>query len=513
MLPAMIPHLLARLGLPLLRLGDRRPATPAAQAAAQERIRRRLMRTLAPLPVGRARGLDSLDPDDLAAFRARVPVSGYADYEALIAQVAAGGRSVMFPGRTLALAQTSGTTRADSAGERYIPQSRALLAHHRRGGAAAFTRLLEKSGGGVLGGRLVMMGGSTDLAPNAHGVPAGDLSGIVVEQIPSFLRGLYEPGPEIARERDWPAKMERMVARLKQADVRLVSGIGSWMLVLFDRVCAATGHARIADAWPGLRACIHGGHAVAGVLPQFRRHLHPDTWLMEVYPASEAFIAVGSRPWRLDEGDAPPLAVLADHGVVVEFLPDDDPDPAKAVGPDGLEAGRTYRVLLTTPGGLVRYQPGDLARGEGPGLIRVAGRTATRISVFGEHVEGLALTQALAAACAATGAAVDHWHVAPLLPAGGDPRGGHEWWLEFRTPPADRDGFAAVIDRHLCEASGDYAAHRAVQLHPPRLHPVPPGTFERWLAAKGKLGGQHKVPVAWNDRTIADALARAAGPA
>lgn len=504
----MLAPLLARLGAPLLARWDRPLAPPAAIAAAQARIRRRLLRRLAPLPVGRARGLDRLRPDDAAAWRAVAPTC-YGDYEAFIARVARGEADVLFPGRPLALAQTSGTTRPAAAGERYIPQDRALLAHHRRGGSAALARLLGAAGGGLLGGRLVMMGGSTDLAPNPHGIPVGDLSGIVVEGIPGFLRGLYEPGREIARERDWERKLARMVARLRGADVRLVSGIGAWMLVLFDRLCAATGAARAADAWPGLAACIHGGHPVDGVLPQLRHHLRDDTWMLEVYPASEAFVAVGVRPWRLAEGAAPPLAALWDHGVLLEFLPEDDPDPAHAVGPEGLAAGRLYRLLLTTPGGLVRYALGDLVRGEGPGLLRVAGRIATRISVFGEHVEGIALTEALAAACAATGAAVDHWHVAPCLPVAGDPRGGHEWWLEYRIPPRDPQRFAAVIDHRLRESSIDYAAHRGVQLRGPALRPVPRGTFARWLAAHGKLGGQHKVPVAWNDRTIAEALARA----
>lgn len=505
----MLAPLIARAGMPLLRLLDRQPRTTATLAAAQERIRRHLLRTLAPLPVGRQFALARLPIRDPAAWRHAVPITCYGDYEPLIARVAAGEGDVLFPGRPVALAQTSGTTRPAAAGERYVPQGRALLAHHQRGGAAALVRLLAAAGDGVLGGRLLMLGGSTALEANAHGIPIGDLSGIVVSRIPAYLRGLYEPGAAIALERDWERKLARLVERLQGADVRLVSGIGAWMLVLFDRLCAVTGVARASEAWPRLSACIHGGHAVDGVLPQLRHHLRDDTWMQEVYPASEAFIAVGSRPWRLGEGVAPPLAVLGDHGVLFEFLPDDDPRPEAAVGPGALEVGRIYRLLVTTPGGLVRYAVGDLVRGEGPGLLRVAGRMATRISVFGEHVEGIALTEALAAACAASGAVVDHWHVAPSLPRSGDPRGGHEWWLEYRVPPRDAGCFAEALDRHLRTASIDYAAHRGVQLREPALRPVPRGTFARWLAAHGKLGGQHKVPVAWSDRTIAEALARA----
>jgi hypothetical protein len=503
----MLLNLLARAGSPLFAWRDRRPRTPAAIHQAQERIRQRLVRTLAPLPVGAATGLRA--GMDLAAFR-RLPLTIYGDYEALIARVARGEADVLFPGRAAALAQTSGTTRAEAAGERYIPQSADLLAQHRRGAEAALARLLPACGSRVFGGKMLMMGGSTDLRRNEAGIPVGDLSGIVVGLIPGWLWGLYEPGRAVALERDWEVKIQRMVERLRSADIRLASGIGSWLLLLCERLAAETGRPRIRELWPQLGALIHGGHAFEPVIPQFRHHLDPATWLMEVLPASEAFIAVGSRPWRITEDAPPPLEVLSDHGVVVEFVPETSqaPDGTAAVYADGLEAGRLYRIVLTTPGGLVRYQIGDLALGVGPGLFRFGGRIATRISVFGEHVEGYHL----AAALAATGVAVDHYHVAPILPPPGEPRGAHEWILECRTAPADVAAVAHAIDAYLLREVPDYEAHRRVQLHPPRITLVPPGTFTRWLAAKGKMGGQHKVPQAWQDRTIATALLACAQP-
>ena len=508
---AMLASWIARCAAPLIPLADRRLPAPAAIARAQERHLRRLVAAMAPLPAGRAWGLDRLPAQGLVeAFRAQVPITTYAEAEPFIDRVAAGERGVMFPGRAASLAQTSGTTRPASAGERYIPQSRALLSHHRSGGMTALARLLRATGGDMFGGRLVMMGGSTDLSANAAGIRTGDLSGIVVAEIPSWLRGLYEPGNDIAFDTDWNRKLARMVERLAFADVRLVSGIGSWMTLLFDGVCAVRRVDGIHQAWPNLRGVIHGGHAVSGVLPQFRRHLSPAVHLIEVYPASEAFLAVGSRPWTLDEADAPELALLCDHGVVLEFLPEDDPRPERAVGPEALEPGRVYRTLLTTPGGLVRYQIGDLALGCGPGRMRFAGRVATRISVFGEHVEGFALSAAVAHACAVCKAEVDHMHVAPILPGPGEPRGAHEWWIEFRLPPANPTLFMERLDEHLRQHVVDYRAHREVQLRMPILRAVPVGTFHAWLAERGKLGGQHKVPQAWNDHSIADALGRLA---
>lgn len=508
----MLASLLARLAAPALRPAARIPRSPAAIASDQERILRHLVRRLGPLPVGELRGLRRLPQDDdlRSAFRERIEPAGYAEHAPLIARAERGERNVLFPGRVLALAQTSGTTRGADSGERYIPQSRELLRHHAVGGRSAFSRLLGATGPAVLGGRLLLMGGSTDLRPNPHGVPTGDLSGLAISQIPAWLRSLWEPGRDIALDGDWERKLERMVHRLERCDVRVASGIASWLLVLAERLCARRSLGRLREVWPGLRGLVHGGHAIDPLLPGLRHHLDPDTWLLEVYPSSEAFIAVGSRPWRLDENAPPPLEALCRHGVFLEFMPEDDLRGAAAVGPDGLEPGRIYRVLLTTPGGLVRYQIGDLVRGEGPGLLRVAGRIAARISVFGEHVEGSALEQAASAACLASGAELRHFHVAPLLPTPGEQRGAHEWLVEFSLPPEDPLRFTEAVDRRLQETSLDYAAHRTIQLAPPRLTSLPPGSFHAWLRGRGRLGGQHKVPVAWNDRSIAEELLRTA---
>lgn len=508
--------MLARAALALLRLARRRTPTPAAMRLAQDRIRARLVGALGHLPVGRARGLDRLPRDHRLreAFTATVPLASYADFAPLIARVAAAEPDVMFPGLPEALAITSGTTSSGHAGERYIPQPAALIRHHGAGGAEALLRLYDAAGGGLIGGRMLLMGGSTALAANAHGIPQGDLSGIVVSRIPRLLWHLYEPGREIALMADWPAKLAAMTGRVAHADLRLASGIGSWLLALFAAACARCGVARAAEVWPRLGAVIHGGHAIEPLIPQFAHHLDGGTLMQEVYPASEAFIAVGWRPWRLGDGRPEPLELLCDHGVLLEFCPDDDPRAEACVGPDAIEAGRVYRVAVTTPGGLVRWLLGDLVRGVAPGVVRFAGRQRTRISVFGEHVEGDLLAAALAAACRATGARIRHSHVAPVLPPPGHQRGGHEWLLQAEPggAPGDPAAFSAAIDAHLRAHSADYDAHRTAQLDPPVVTLLEDGAFERWLAAKGKLGGQHKVPQAWEDRTIAAQILAAGTP-
>lgn len=502
---------------PLLRLRDRRPLGRDEIRRNQSRILAELLGFLAPTARGRHLGLDRIPRSSekrmLEGFR-DMPLERYDDVESFIDRCAHGESDVLFPGKALALAQTSGTTSETGSGERYIPQSRRLLAHHARCGAAALSRLSRTTGPGIFGGRMLMLGGSTKLEPNAAGIPAGDLSGIVVSRIPWFLSPLYEPGRKLALESDWTSKVRGIASRLSRSDVRLVTGIPSWCQVLFQEVCRDRNCQGVRDAWPGLRAFVHGGVSIDPYVPMLSQHLSPDTWMMEVYPASEAFIAVGSRPWRLREGRPPDLELLTAHDVHLEFLREDLVDrPDLAVGAEDLEPGAIYRVLLTTPGGLVRHQIGDLVEGRGAGLVRFAGRVKARISVFGEHVEGSRLSEALAEACRATDSVVREWHVAPSLPTASDPRGHHEWWIEFDRSPVDPVRFEAVLDEVLQRTVLDYQAHRAgnVQLLGPRLRQVPSGTFREALRSRGKLGGQHKVPVAWSDRSWARLLLASLG--
>ncbi len=513
-------HALLPLLTPLVPLWARVSAPPRSAekiAAAQERILSRILRRLAPTVVGRRLKLAGMSTE---AFRAQIAIHQYADLEAEVQRIVAGEADVLFPGLPIALAQTSGTTRDAHSAERYIPQTKALLRHHRQGGAAALARVLL-SAPEVLRGRMLMLGGCTALGfhgadrPAKNGVakvPVGDLSGITAATLPAWISGAYEPGRAIADEPDWERRLDLMATRLATVDVRLASGIPAWLLMLFERLLQQTGRP-VSVLWPRLRALVHGGHAIEPFISTLGTHLDGGTWMQEVYPASEAFIAIGQQPWRLGDGVPAPLELLTDHGVFLEFA-----DDAGAIfGAHQLAPGGIYRVLVTTPAGLLRYQVGDLVRAGAPGIVRFAGRIKTRISVFGEHVEGDALAAALAHATSTTGAAVAHYHVAPILPSPAKPQGAHEWLVEFKISPGDPLAFAMALDRHLHASVLDYAAHRdGGQLLPPILHALPGGTFHAYLAAKGHLGGQHKVPQAWPDRTIADSLtgfsARSTGP-
>ncbi len=488
--------------IPLWQRLSAPPTTTSAIAQAQTRILAKLLRQLAPTVIGRRFGLATMTPAD---FRARMPVLQYADLETEVQRSVANEADIFFRGRPLALAQTSGTTRDAQAAERYIPQSAALMRHHRRGGSAALARVLSLAPD-VLRGRMLLLGGCTKL-DHSRSVPVGDLSGICAAALPRWIATAYEPGRTIADEPNWDRRLDLMAAHLASRDVRLVSGIPAWLLMLFERMAQQQGRP-VASLWPQLRAMIHGGHAIEPFMSTLATHLDGGTLMQEVYPASEAFIAIGLHPWRLGDAVPAPLQLLTDHGVVLEFAD----DGGNIHGAHELDAGGVYRVLVTTPGGLLRYQVGDLVRAVAPGVVRFAGRIKTRISVFGEHVEGDALAAALAHATRVTGAAVAHYHVAPRLPSPTQPQGAHEWFVEFVVAPGSPAAFTMALDAHLSANVLDYAAHRdGGQLLAPILNSMPSGSFHAYLAAKGHLGGQHKVPQAWPDRTIADSLSRFSG--
>lgn len=495
----------------LVLRGERKPPSRTEMSRRQRQALSRLVSTLGRLPAGSHRGLDRLAgrPDLEARFRAEVAPTTYADVAPLIDRVARGERDVMFPGRAVALAQTSGTTAEATAGEKLIPQSFDLLRHHTRGGLTALVRAILAGGPSMLAGKILMIGGSTDLTPNEAGIPVGDLSGICSAHVPRAFERHYEPGRTVALERNWQTKIARMVARCGPRDIRLVAGLPSWALVLFSAVCARRNVGRVCEAWPHLSAMLYGGHAIEPFLPGLAAHLHPETLMLEVYAASEAFLAIGAQAWPLGDGRPAPLEVLVGSGTYVEFLPEGG-SPEDAVGPENLEPGALYIPLVTTPGGLVRFDVGDRLLGAGSGRVWFAGRRNTQLSVFGEHVEGWALASALGHACQLTLARVNAYHVAPGLPTPDEPRGFHEWWVEFSQAPRSEQDFATALDAYLLGQVQDYAAHRAhdAQLMPPRVVNVPAGTFARYLERRGQLGGQHKVPESWKDRSIAEELAQ-----
>jgi hypothetical protein len=435
---------------------------------------------------------------DVAGYQRRVPLRDYeAFWSAYWREPFPLLRDVTWPGVIPYFALSSGTT---SGSTKHVPVSRQMLASNRRAALTALSLFLAAYPGTPLfTGRLFFLGGSTDLQRLAgtgdrSAVLAGDLSGIAAREVSALLRPYTFPPLELALLSDWERKV-RLLARLgADLPITMLSGVPSWLLVLFDRLRQVTGKERVADVWPGLRLVIHGGTRFEPYRALFEKQVGgPAVYFLETYPASEGFIAAEDPRHGL-------LRLLPDHGIFFEFVPVEElahERPARHTVAD-LEPGVQYAVVLTTCAGLWGYEIGDTVCFErrDPPLLRFTGRTRYFLSAFGEHLISEEVERAVAAAAAACRAAVVDFHVGPVFPEAPGPTGRHRYLVEFAGGPADLARFAAALDGELCRANEDYRAHRQsdLTLLPPEVYAVRRGGFADWMRSQGRLGGQHKVP-------------------
>ncbi|MBS3733577.1 MAG: GH3 auxin-responsive promoter family protein [Phycisphaerae bacterium] len=479
----------------------------------QRRVFERLLRKGRRTAFGRQHGFDRIrTPDD---FARAVPVADYVGRLEMFERIVAGERDVAWPGRVRVFAQTSGTT----AGDKRIPLTREMMRANRRAAMRIFAYYDRRQGvraGDLFRGKLLFLGGSTDLTRTESGALIGDLSGIATRSIVWPISRCYEPGKDLALIDDWEQKVRRVAERTVRRDVRFVTGMPSWVKVLFDRLCELRGVAPeggISRIWPNLRLFVHGGVNFAPYRRSFERYFAAGAApeFLEVYPASEGFIGIQA------ERDRPDLDLLTDNGLFYEFVPlsewGRDDAPRLTVG--RVEPDVPYCVVLSTCAGLWAYDLGDVVRFTSvrPPRLVFAGRNKHFINAFGENIIGEQVSAAVAEAAAHTGAEVAEFTAGPIYAGAGRPVGAHEYVVEFSQPPGEGvEAFAAAIDDALKRLNHDYAVKRGgdVGMTGVEVTQVPRGTFYAWMKQRGKLGGQHKVPVCANDRTAIDAL-RAAG--
>lgn len=464
----------------------------------------RLLRAGARTEYGRGYGLDGTE--SYATFADRVPMVDYEAIRPLVMRMIAGEKGVLWPGRCMRYAQSSGTSGGKS---KYIPVTDASLRlNHYRGAADSVGHYLRANPASRLfAGKGLILGGSfaNELPADAmrHGVRIGDLSASLIDRIP-FGAGLFRvPDKKTALMSDWSVKLPAIARASLHCDITNISGVPSWFLTVIREVIRLAGADRITDVWPNLEVFFHGGISFAPYRDEYAALCDPRRMhYVETYNASEGFFACAVNP-----GDREMLLLL-DGGVFYEFLPlgGDHPLPLWET-----VSGEVYELIITSCNGLWRYRLGDTVRVEStsPFKITIAGRTKSFINAFGEEVMEYNADEAIAAACAATGAGIANYTVGPVYASAGR-RGRHQWVIEWDTPPDSVEHFAAELDTHLQSVNSDYQAKRShtIFLDPPLITVVPSGTFDRWLEThgSGKLGGQRKVPRLSNDRSIIDSL-------
>lgn len=405
--------------------------------------------------------------------------------------------NLTWPGRIPYLALTSGTT---AGATKYIPVSRQMVASNRKAALTMIAAHLSvRPDSRLFRGKIFFLGGSTELEQPAPGVRQGDLSGVAAIEVSPFLRPYTFPPLAIALEPDWDVKLARLAERSVLEPITLVSGVPSWLLMLFQRVLDLTGKSTLAEVWPRLEMIVHGGVKFDPYRSSFEAILgSPSIRLQETYPCSEGFIAYGDPATDL-------LRPIFDHGLFYEFVPVDELESERPTRHwlGNVQVGVNYAIVVSTCAGMWAHIIGDTVRFESldPPLLTFTGRTKYTLSAFGEHLISEEVEGSIAVAARESGASVRDWHVGPVFHGA---LGHHLYVVEFGVPPADLSAFRARLDADLGRRNADYLAHRAegVGLPLPALIVARPGGFEAWMRSRGKLGGQHKVPRMDNTGTL-----------
>lgn len=437
-------------------------------------------------------------------FRKRVPINDYNSLKPYIDRMRKGQQNVLWHTEIRQFAKSSGTTSDRS---KFIPvSSEALEDCHFKGGKDMLALYFHSHPDtGIFRGRGLAMGGSHQILDiNNEDYIVGDLSALIMQNLPFWAEFIRVPKLRVALMDEWETKIERIAMDTKNRDVTNLSGVPSWTLLLIKRILNITGKKDLHDVWSNLEVFFHGGVNFEPYRDQYKKLI--PTGIMrywETYNASEGFFGIQDR----SESDE--LLLMLDYGIYYEFLPLDNIDEENPVTLtlDEVEVDANYALIISTNGGLWRYLIGDTIKftSVDPYRIKITGRTKNFINAAGEEVIVDNAESALAEACKHTGAVVTEYTAAPVY-FGDDENAAHEWLIEFETPPDDLKKFEKFLDEKLRSINSDYDAKRYqdMVLRTPVVRTVPKKTFYNWLKKKGKLGGQHKVPRLSNNRKHVD---------
>ncbi len=442
----------------------------------------------------------------LKDFQKRVPISTYESIEPYISQMIEGRKNVLWPGEIKWFAKSSGTTNAKS---KFIPVSKESLDEcHFQGGkdvlAIYYKNFPETR---LLSGKSLTLGGSHRINSMNNNSFSGDLSAIMIENLPFWTDFHRTPPTEIALIEQFEKKIEEIAKTSIHENVTSFAGVPSWNLVLMKYILDYTGKSNLLEIWPNLEVFIHGGIAFEPYREQFRKLIPSDKMqYMETYNASEGFFAIQDDPASSD------MLLMLDYGIFYEFIPMSEvgSDSPRALPLWEVETGVNYAIVISTNGGLWRYMIGDtvMFTTRNPYKLRITGRTKQFINAFGEEIIVDNAERALHSASSQTGAVISEYSAGPIFMSDKAKKGSHEWLIEFEKEPDNIENFTNFLDLKLQELNSDYEAKRfkSSTLERPKVVVVPKGTFLQWMREKGKIGGQNKVPRLSNDREYLDEL-------
>lgn len=438
-------------------------------------------------------------------FRERLPLQTYEDIKPYVTRMINGEENILWPSVTRWYAKSSGTTHDKS---KFLPVTPDILknCHYQGGFDCVAIYLRNTPNSRFFSKKGLILGGSHSASPlNTH-AHQGDLSAVLLQNLNPLVNLIRVPQKRIILMDEWESKIQAIVENTWNKDVNSLSGVPSWMLVLIKSVLKKAGKEYLTDVWPNLEVFFHGGISFEPYRDQYKALIPSERMrYMETYNASEGFFGLQDDP------SDPGMLVMPDYGIFYEFIPINEvgksnpiPLPLEAV-----ETGKNYAMVITTAGGLWRYQIGDTVRFTSlfPHKFVISGRTKHYINAFGEELMVDNADKAIAMTCRQTGARVKEYTVAPYFMLD-KAKGRHQWFIEFEKSPESIASFSTILDKNLQQLNSDYEAKRykEISLQSLEIIVAHSGAFYAWLKQKGKLGGQHKIPRLSNDRTHLEEL-------
>ncbi len=438
-------------------------------------------------------------------FKSRVPIQTYEEIKPYVERLRAGEQNLLWPSTIRWFAKSSGTTNDKS---KFLPVSKESLKDiHYKGGQDVVALYLENNPSSkFFSGKGLILGGSHRPNLNSNKSLVGDLSAILIENINPLVNFIRVPSKQTALMDEWEAKLERIANETINTNVTNLSGVPSWFLVLIKHILNKTGKHTLEEVWPNLEVFFHGGVAFTPYREQYNQVIKSDKMhYMETYNASEGYF--GTQNDLLD----PSMLLMIDYGVFYEFMPLEDleKENPRVVCLEDVELNKNYALIISTSSGLWRYMIGDTVKftNNRPYKFVITGRTKHFINAFGEELIVDNAEKGLAKACSETGAQVLEYTAAPVF-MDNNAKCRHQWLIEFAKKPDSSVKFATILDDALKDLNSDYEAKRSkdIALQPLELIVARNGLFHDWMAMKGKLGGQNKVPRLSNSRSYIESM-------
>ncbi|OUV54705.1 MAG: hypothetical protein CBC73_03990 [Flavobacteriales bacterium TMED113] len=429
-------------------------------------------------------------------FKSIVPIVKYENITNYIQKMKEGKPDVLWPGNISFFAKSSGTTNDRS---KYIPITNESLNHsHLRAGKdmlSIYINLFPDSK--IFNGKSLMVGGSKSLGKERNYI-VGDLSSILISNLPIWTTFMRTPSIETALMSDWEKKMEKIADEAIDQNISSMSGVPSWTMVLLRKVLQKTGKSKICEVWPNLELYMHGGISMQPYKKEFDEVIGKKINYLEIYNASEGFFGIQNY---LDDSS---LLLMLDYGIFYEFIPivNNEQKVDKITSIEGVKLNVNYAMVISTNGGLWRYNIGDtiIFTSLKPYKIKISGRTKHFINAFGEELMVSNTDLAIQIACEKMKCKIKDYTAAPKFLKNSS--GCHEWIIDFEKIPENKELFTDLLDKEIRAINSDYDAKRYkdILLKKPIIHFCDNNFFYEWLKKNKKIGGQNKVPRLSNSR-------------